>query len=471
MFDVILVATDGSSTAMRAEERAAMLARRHGATLHAVFAYGPAKSSGGPFAESGANPGEVGRGALTGVQKRYDDLEVRTHLVEGKVVDAIAEVARTTSADLVVVGNVGLGSRVQRARGSVPHELAHHAPTDVLIVHTSDAVHRERADHGGPLTPYQRVVVGVDGSDTSLEALRRAAGVAAEDGAEIVIVNAGGDDEVLSRASDVAAEAGVTSTRRGDDGAPAEVLVRVSTDERADLLVEIGAEPVELGFVAQFASLDDLVKAGRERLVVGWRCQLPVAPGLARPAAVTGFIGLRELVLARLIILCRLALIGGFVRLLGAHLGVAVLREGRQAGAGGVAHALRGVTEPVGAPVDPPGRGLGDRVAERVGGVHQGIGLTLVEVPLGPPRGPLHLADGQLVGGRLGHPGGELVRLVDHHDVVLRDHRDALDGVDRQQGVVGDDQLGSGGLLLRPLGEALLAVGALRRAQALAGAH
>lgn len=237
MFEVIVVATDGSSTAMRAEERAAMLAHRHGATLHAVYAYGPTKSSGGPFAEAGANPGEVGRGALTGVQKRYGDLDVRTHLVEGKVVDAIAEVARTTSADIVVVGNVGLGSRVQRARGSVPHELAHHAPTDLLIVHTSDAVHRQRADHGGSLTPYQRVVVGVDGSDTSFEALRRAAGVAAEDGAEIVIVNAGGDDEVLSRASDVAAEAGVTSTRRGDDGAPAEVLVRVSTDERADLLV------------------------------------------------------------------------------------------------------------------------------------------------------------------------------------------------------------------------------------------
>ena len=238
MFDVILVATDGSSTAMRAEERAAMLARRHGAALHAVYAYGPAKTSGGPFAEPGVSPGEVGRGALAGLQRRYDDLGVQTHLVEGKVIDAIAEIARTSSADLVVVGNVGLGSRVARARGSVPFGLAHHAPTDVLIVHTSDAVHRERADHGESLTPYQRVVVGVDGSNTALEALRRAGGVAAGDGAEVVIVNAGGDEAVLSRAAEVAAEVGVSAPRsRGDDGAPADVLLRVATDESADLLV------------------------------------------------------------------------------------------------------------------------------------------------------------------------------------------------------------------------------------------
>lgn len=239
VYDLILVATDGSSTAMRAEERAAMLARSHDAGLHAVYAYEPAKSSGsGPFGGGGPNPSEVGRGALAGFQKRYSDLGAETHLMEGKPVDAIAEVARATGAGLVVVGNVGLGSRMQRARGSVPHNLAHHAPTDVLIVHTSDAVHHERADRGEALQKFQRMVVGVDGSPTSLEALRSAAGVAAADGAELIILHAGGDDDVLARATEAATEAGAERTRtRGDDGAPADVLIRVANDEGADLLV------------------------------------------------------------------------------------------------------------------------------------------------------------------------------------------------------------------------------------------
>lgn len=239
VFQKILVATDGSSTAMRAEERAAMLARSHEAALHAVYAYEPSKSSGGgPFGGGGPNPSEVGRGALAGFAKRYGDLDAETHLMEGKAVDAIAEVARATASDLLVVGNVGLGSRMQRARGSVPHNLAHHMPTDLLIVHTSDAVHRERADRGEALQPFAKVVIGVDGSPTSLEALRRAAGVAGADGAQVVIVNAGGDDEVLARATEVATEAGAPSTAtRGDDGAPADVLIRVANDEGADLLV------------------------------------------------------------------------------------------------------------------------------------------------------------------------------------------------------------------------------------------
>ncbi len=61
--------------------------------------------------------------------------------------------------------------------------------------------------------------------------------------------------------------------------------------------------------------------------------------------------------------------------------------------------------------------------------------------------------------------------LVDHHDVVVRDHRDALDRVDREQRVVGDDQLGLEGAFARPLREALVGEGAACRAQALPRGH
>ncbi len=56
--------------------------------------------------------------------------------------------------------------------------------------------------------------------------------------------------------------------------------------------------------------------------------------------------------------------------------------------------------------------------------------------------------------------------LVDDHRVVVGDHRHALDGVDGQQRVVGDDEVGALGLLARELDEALLAEGALAGAQA-----
>ena len=80
----------------------------------------------------------------------------------------------------------------------------------------------------------------------------------------------------------------------------------------------------------------------------------------------------------------------------------------------------------------------------------------------------LDVVDRELVGRRLRHPGHQLVGLVDDHDVVVGDHRHPLDRVDRQQRVVGDDQVGAVGLLASHLDEALLAERAARRAQALA---
>ncbi len=115
-----------------------------------------------------------------------------------------------------------------------------------------------------------------------------------------------------------------------------------------------------------------------------------------------------------------------------------------------------------------PGTALVERVPQRVAGVGEVVGLGALDVPLRPARGPLDLGHGQLVGGGLGDPGGQLVGLVDHHDVVLRDHRHALDGVDGEQRVVGDDQLGLGGLLLGALGEALVRERAALGAEAVA---
>ena len=59
------------------------------------------------------------------------------------------------------------------------------------------------------------------------------------------------------------------------------------------------------------------------------------------------------------------------------------------------------------------------------------------------------------------------MRLVDDQELVRRQHRSALDGVDREQRVVGDDDFGELGALAGGLGEALRSVRALGGAEAL----
>ncbi|MCY1232749.1 hypothetical protein D9M72_452610 [compost metagenome] len=73
---------------------------------------------------------------------------------------------------------------------------------------------------------------------------------------------------------------------------------------------------------------------------------------------------------------------------------------------------------------------------------------------------------GQLAGDRSRYPVLQLVRLVDHHDVVLRQHRQAFEGADGQHGMVGDHDVSLGGVLAGQFAEALGSHGTFLRAQA-----
>ena len=63
------------------------------------------------------------------------------------------------------------------------------------------------------------------------------------------------------------------------------------------------------------------------------------------------------------------------------------------------------------------------------------------------------------------------MRLVDDDDVMLRQDVHVCDGVDSQKGVVGHDNVDIGSPAPRQFREAVFAVGAARRAQALGGGH
>jgi nucleotide-binding universal stress UspA family protein len=139
----IVVGTDGSSTADRAVETAANLARQLGANLHVVTAYRP--SGGGMGGASGAAMADSGGASLQGDAARQiadkavstwcDGISAESHAAPGQAADALLETAQTIGADLIVVGSKGM-TGARRVLGSVPNSVAHGASCAVLIVKT-----------------------------------------------------------------------------------------------------------------------------------------------------------------------------------------------------------------------------------------------------------------------------------------------------------------------------------------------
>jgi nucleotide-binding universal stress UspA family protein len=62
--------------------------------------------------------------------------KVRVRAESGDPADVLITVAEDTGADCIVVGSRGMGSASRFLLGSVPNRVSHHAPCDVLIVHT-----------------------------------------------------------------------------------------------------------------------------------------------------------------------------------------------------------------------------------------------------------------------------------------------------------------------------------------------
>lgn len=153
MYTGIVVGTDGSPTAQAALAKAVGLAKAFGAQLHVVTGFKPAMASSAIAAlnvEAMAAGGtELLREAESAVADHVegmlneiatsverDGLSVKTHGLGGDPAEMIIEVAERERADLIVVGNRGMSGAKRFILGSVPNKISHHAPCDVLIVHT-----------------------------------------------------------------------------------------------------------------------------------------------------------------------------------------------------------------------------------------------------------------------------------------------------------------------------------------------
>ncbi|MBO9556640.1 universal stress protein [Cellulomonas sp.] len=180
------------------------------------------------------------------VLARHPGTAVRTQVLHGHVVPALRELS--AGAQLLVVG---ARTRTGRARtGSTGVHVAAHARCPVTVV---------RSDPGNPVGPDAAVVVGVDGSPTSMTAAHAAAREARARGRSLTVVHArptipdpfgrgsvpplatDDEDDPTHKAAQVVAESlraehgGLTVDLTLVDDDPVDALARLSRD--AALLV------------------------------------------------------------------------------------------------------------------------------------------------------------------------------------------------------------------------------------------
>lgn len=183
MSEPVVVGIDGSDSALRAVRWAAAEARRRGALLRLVSAFGweadqvAHPTLVGPYREIllERTRSRLAEAAET-AGRETPDIEVEQELVVGHAVPVLGDEARR--AQLVVIGDSGLGRIDGLLAGSVAVALAAQASCPVVVV-------RGEQEPSAALP----VVVGVDGSPTSEEAVVFAFEAAAARGVPLVAVH------------------------------------------------------------------------------------------------------------------------------------------------------------------------------------------------------------------------------------------------------------------------------------------
>jgi nucleotide-binding universal stress UspA family protein len=178
----IVVGVDGSAQSLAAVDLAVRQARLHGRPLRLVHAFvwptlgvytGPSPE-GPPGGGLAAEAERLLAEALAHATKAGPDLDITGEVVPGAAATVLLDEANR--AWLVVLGNRGLGGFTGLLVGSVTVQVAAHAPGPVLVAR-------------GTLRETGPVLVGVDGSSVSGQAVEFAFAEAAARQAELVAVN------------------------------------------------------------------------------------------------------------------------------------------------------------------------------------------------------------------------------------------------------------------------------------------
>jgi len=163
-------------------------------------------------------------------------LELRRSVVRDEPVSAL--VGAAADADMIVVGERGLGPLRRATGGSISQGVVHHARVPVVIVRPAkdrDDRDEETEENAMRLADDRRpVVVGVDGSGPSLCALRWAARAAAVRQVPLRVLHAWGGYDPLY--TDVLAAAQDSLARQARE--IVDRAVKVGLDDIADVTVE-----------------------------------------------------------------------------------------------------------------------------------------------------------------------------------------------------------------------------------------
>jgi nucleotide-binding universal stress UspA family protein len=143
-YQTVVVGTDGSDSSLRAVDRAGTIAGPN-AKLIIASAYLPhGDDSRAADVLKDESYKVSGSAPIYAILREAKDRarsagagHIEERAVVGAPVDALVGLAEEVSADLLVVGNVGLNTIAGRLLGSVPANVSRRAKVDVLIVHTS----------------------------------------------------------------------------------------------------------------------------------------------------------------------------------------------------------------------------------------------------------------------------------------------------------------------------------------------
>jgi nucleotide-binding universal stress UspA family protein len=143
-YQTVVVGTDGSDSSLRAVDRAGTIAGPN-AKLIIASAYLPhGEDSRAADVLKDESYKVSGSAPIYAILREAKDRarsagagHIEERAVVGAPVDALVGLAEEVSADLLVVGNVGLNTIAGRLLGSVPANVSRRAKVDVLIVHTS----------------------------------------------------------------------------------------------------------------------------------------------------------------------------------------------------------------------------------------------------------------------------------------------------------------------------------------------
>ena len=248
-FDKILVAVDGSSTSIQAEELTAQIAKKFKSKVTAMHVvahdFSGWKLRPKFFTMSETTVKEItghylqqGQSVISGAATLFKEEGINAQTVLDEFIDpaeAIIQEVDEGKYSLVVIGNRGESEAETFSLGSVADKVATHANCSVLIVKKG--------------TKLSKVLVAFDGSEDAKKALKHAVQLASKFKASVTLLNVQQSklfelkpsvtkevgEHILSEASSEAKE--VKFDKKLEFGNPAETIINVAEKGKYDLIV------------------------------------------------------------------------------------------------------------------------------------------------------------------------------------------------------------------------------------------